>query len=123
MKSILRDKTLEYYKVVSLLEYSNSNIFLFDHNLEFYDNGTITIGLFLCVIAPQPIKDHMDGDIPLSKTPWYLIPMVRPSVIPSVSIKYEMQPDKSMAFCLNNRIFNFSYLCGGFMCEKGNINK
>ena len=115
--------------IIYLMETKNSNKALFDRNLELRDNGTITIGTFVRIIAPQPIEDYMNGDIPLVKTTGSLIVLVRPRQMPTVSINYEIHTDQSMAFCLNNRTLHLNQTsvtvttCNGLMCDKGNINE
>ena len=90
------------------MEAKNSNKALFDRNLELRDNGTITIGSFVRIIAPQPIEDYMNGDIPLLKTSASLIVLLRPRLMPTVTINYEVSTDQSMAFCLNNCILHLN---------------
>ena len=115
--------------IIYLMEAKNSNKALFDRNLELRDNGTITIGSFVRIIAPQPIEDYMNGDIPLLKTSASLIVLLRPRLMPTVTINYEVSTDQSMAFCLNNRILHLNQTsviattCNGLMCDKGNINE
>ena len=119
----------DHSNILYLMEARNSNKALFDRNLELRDNGTITIGTFVRIIAPQPIEDYMNGDIPLVKTSNSLIVLVRPRQMPTVAINYEIQTEQSMAFCLNNRILHLNQTsievttCTGLMCDKGSINE
>ena len=115
-------------RIIYLMESKNSNNVLFDRNLEYRDNGTITVGSFLKILAPQPIDNVMNGDVPLVKTPHPLIVLKRPSAIPSISIINEIQSHKSLSFVFNNRhlSINQSYVvstsCGGNHCDKQRIN-
>ena len=114
----------EQSRVIYLMESKNSNNVLFDRNMEHRDDGTITIGTFVRIMAPQAIENRMNGDVPLVKTPHPLIVMKRPTVLPTVSIINEVQIDRSLAFVLNNRQLNVnqtfavSTTCGGNHCDK-----
>ena len=76
----------DHSRLIYLMEARNSNNVLLNRNLEYHDDGTITIGTFLRILAPQPIKNHMNGDIPLVKTPNPLVVLRRPDRLPHVSI-------------------------------------
>ena len=119
----------EHQKIIYLMESKNTNNNMFERNLDFRDNGTITIGTFLRVISPEAIEEYMNGDIPLIRTPCSLIVLKRPISMPTVSVNYEVQTDQSLSFCLNNRILNLnktlvvSTTCNGLMCDKSSINE
>lgn len=59
----------DHVKLIYLMESRNSNCVLFDKNVEYCDDGTVTIGCFMRILAPQPIENNMNGDIPLVRTP------------------------------------------------------
>lgn len=110
------------------MEFKNSNNVLFDRNLEYRDDGTMTIGTFIRIMAPQAIENRMNGDAPLVKTPHPLILMKRPSTLQSVPIISELESDRSLSFVLNERTLNInqSYVvsttCGGNHCDKQRIS-
>ena len=91
----------EHQKIIYLMESKNTNNNMFERNLDFRDNGTITIGTFLRVISPEAIEEYMNGDIPLIRTPCSLIVLKRPTSMPTVSVNYEIQTNQLLSFCLN----------------------
>lgn len=119
----------EHKKIIYLMESKNSNNNMFERNLDFRDNGTISIGTFLRVISPEAIEEYMNGDIPMIRTPCSLIVLKRPTKMPTVAVNYEVQTNQSLSFCLNNRILNLnktlvvSTTCSGLMCDKSSINE
>ena len=121
--------TSEHKKIVYLMKSRSSNNQMFDRSLDFRDNGTITIGTFLRVIAPDAIEDHMNGDIPLIRTTSPLIVLKRPISMPTVAVNYDVQTNHSLVFCLNNRILLLnkttimSTTCSGLMCDKSSIHE
>ena len=121
--------TSEHKRIIYLMESRNSNNNMFERNLDFRDNGTITIGTFLRVIAPEAIEDYMNGDIPLIRTPCSLIVLKRPASMDTVDVNYEIGTNKTLAFCLNNRILHLNKTlseattCNGLMCDKSCISE
>lgn len=126
---IYSEKNLnDHSQLLYLMESRNSNQSLFDRNLEYRDNGTITIGSFLRIIAPQEIENHMNGGVPLVRTPHPFIVMKRPNHLSSVQISRDIQSNASMAFVLNNRTLHVNQVsilqttCCGNMCDKQRAN-
>lgn len=116
----------DHGRLFYLLESRNSNATLFNRNIDFRDNGTITIGTIVRVVGPQEIECRM-GDIFLIKTPNPLIVMQRPLRLPTYGINNDIQANHSMAFCLNDRILHVNQTfvvqttCSGLMCDKGRV--
>jgi hypothetical protein len=114
----------EHSRLIYLMEAKNSNNMLFDRNLELRDDGTISIGTFLRILAPLPIENNMKGDIALVKTQMPAVVMKRPFKIPSVPVNTQIQENNSMAFVLNgvplnlNRTVAVQTTCSGFLCDK-----
>ena len=114
----------EHSKPIYLMEASDQNNMLFERNLEWRDDGTISIGTFLRILAPLPIENNMQGDIALVKTQMPAVVMKRPSVLPSISINNMIEGNNSMAFVLNgvflnlNRTVPVKTTCSGFLCDK-----
>ena len=121
--------TSEHKRIIYLMESRNSNNNMFERNLDFRDNGTVTIRTFLRVIAPEAIEDYMNGDIPLIRTPCSLIVLKRPASMDTVAVNYEIGTNKTLAFCLNNRILHLNKTlteattCNGLMCDKSCISE
>ena len=111
-------------KLIYLMESKNSNQNMFNNNVEFRDNGVISIGTFFRVVTPLPIENKMRGDIPLIKTHIPLIVMKRPSVTRSIRIRKEIGNLNSLAFILVgmniyiNRSTAIKTTCGGLLCDK-----
>ena len=114
--------------LIYLMESKNNDNVLFDRNLEHRDDGTITIGSFVKIMAPQAIENRMNGDIPLVKTPHPSIVMTRPTYLPTVKIINELEFDKSGAFVLNNMHLSLNQTfvaitsCGGNHCDKQRVS-
>jgi hypothetical protein len=119
---------VENGRLLYLMEANGSNNMLFERNLEFRDDGTISIGTFFRILAPLPIENNMRGDIPLVKTQLPVIVMRPPLKIPMVSINKGIQENLSMAFVLNkvelniNRTVPLQTTCSGFLCDKQRVN-
>ena len=111
-------------KLIYLMESKNSNQNMFNNNVEFRDNGVISIGTFFRVVTPLPIENKRRGDIPLIKTHIPLIVMKRPSVTRSIRIRKEIGNLNSLAFILVgmniyiNRSTAIKTTCGGLLCDK-----
>ena len=54
-------------KLVYMMEARNENVKLWNKNTQHRDNGTISIGCFIRVISPLPIKSWMRGVLPVLK--------------------------------------------------------
>ena len=74
---------------------------LFERNLEYRDNGTISIGTYFRILSPLPIENNMRGDIPLVKTQLPIIVLKSPSKVASVPVDLQLQEQTSMAFVYN----------------------
>ena len=111
-------------KLIYLMESKNSNQNMFNSNVEFRDNGVISIGTFFRVVTPLPIENKMRGDIPLIKTHIPLIVMKRPIITRSIRIRKEIGNLNSLGFVLVgmniyiNRSTAIKTTCGGLLCDK-----
>ncbi len=119
----------EHQRIIYLMESRSANNNMFERSLDFRDNGTITIGTFLRIIAPEAIEAYMNGDIPLVKTSCPLIVLKRPKSMSTVGVNFDALLNQSLAFCLNNRILHLnktlvvSTTCSGLMCDKSCIDE
>lgn len=110
------------------MEANNSNNVLFERNLEYRDDGTMSVGCFFRILAPLPIENSMRGDIPLVKTQLPLIAMKRPSKLITTNINLQIQENTSMAFVLNgkdlflNRTVPIQTTCSGMLCDRQRIS-
>ena len=87
------------------------------------DNGTITCGTYLRVLAPYPIERMMEG-IPLIKTSYPAIVMERPEHIPAVTINSYIQGNASSVAVLRGAMLRVTRTtpiqttCTGKHCDK-----
>jgi hypothetical protein len=95
LESLNENKHLCY-----LMETKTTNICLFDKNINYRDNGVITVGTIMSILAPQPITSSIN-DIPLMETHCPLIVMRRPYTFPETKIDYQIQGNQAMAFIRN----------------------
>ena len=110
------------------MEARNCNNMLFERNLEYRDNGTISIGTYFRILSPLPIENNMRGDIPLVKTQLPIIVLKSPSKVASVPVDLQLQEQTSMAFVYNKvslkliRSTPLQTTCSGFLCDKQRVN-
>ena len=116
-------------KLCYVMETRNVNNSLWDRNVELKDNGTITIGTVVRVLAPLPIQNLMSGDIPMIETTFPIIVMKHPQGgFDSIPINYQVQGNNHLAFVLNNarlRVLRTSpqeTTCAGLLCDKQRIH-
>ena len=92
----------ENSRLCYIMEARNTNTSLWDRNVELRDNGILTIGTYLRILAPKPITKMMSGDIPMIETQFPVIVMKPPSVnMDSIVIDYEIQGNNALAFFQN----------------------
>jgi hypothetical protein len=97
---------------------------LFERNIELRDNGVITIGSYFRIVAPKPINQLMNGDIPLLETNFPLIVLNPPAMSQKISVNMEIEGNASLAFVLNGTIVQVESLspyqtnCAGLLCDK-----
>ena len=62
-------------KLCYMMETKMANQNLWNHNVELRDNGSITVGSIVRVVAPLPVKTLMSGDIAMLETgfPFFLM--------------------------------------------------
>ena len=126
LRIVSEQNVSDHGRLFYLLESKSSNATLFNRNIDFRDNGTISIGTIVRIVGPQEIESRMGG-IDMVRTPNPLIVMQRPAILPTFGINSEIETNHSMAFCLNNRILNVNQTyvvqtsCSGLMCDKGRV--
>jgi len=119
----------EHTRLLYLMEAKNSNNVLFERNLEYRDDGTISIGSFFRILAPLPIVNSMRNDIPLVKTQLPIVAMKRPVTLTSTPISLQIPENMSMAFVLNgqtlhlNRTVPLQTTCSGMLCDRQRISE
>jgi hypothetical protein len=96
---------------------------IFHRDLMLRDNGTITIGSYMRILAPYPIERNMKG-IPLVKTHYPAIAMMVPIDLHSISINTYIQANQSSVALLKycdvevRRTTPIQTTCSGKHCDK-----
>ena len=102
---------------------NESNKRLFHRDLLLRDNGVITIGSYLQILAPLPVKRTMSG-IPLVESYFPAIAMESPIRVSTIIINSYIERNKSGVSVLNNvsirvkRITPIETTCTGKHCDK-----
>jgi len=121
------DHELENGRLFYLMEARSTNTSLWERNVEFRDNGVISVGAIIRIIAPQPITSMMNGDIPMVQTPFPVIAMKFPLTYPVVTVNQEIQGNVSMAFVQNGiaiavqKTEPVTTTCSGLFCDKQRV--
>ena len=97
--------------------------------LQYRDNGKLTVGNFIRVPSPMPIKNYMNGDIPMLFTynPVYLLKA--PKVMISIPIDQQIKGNKSGGFVHSNVTVNSLHqfvkqtTCSGCHCDRQRISE
>ena len=80
------DHEFDKGRMLYLMEAMSTNTSLWECNVEFRDNGVITAGEIIGMIAPQPIKSIMNGYVPMVQAPFLLIVIKFPLTFPAVTV-------------------------------------
>ena len=121
------DHEMENGRLFYLMEARSTNTSLWERNVEFRDNGVISVGAIIRIIAPQPITSMMNGDIPMVQTPFPVIAMKFPLTYPVVTVNQEIQGNVSMAFVQNGiaiavrKTEPVTTTCSGLFCDKQRV--
>ena len=116
---LCRSGTLLVYLMMS----NDMNRRLFHRDLLLRDNGTITVGSYLRILAPHPIERNMNG-IPLLKSDYPAIAMDTPKRLAPIYINSHIEGNKSGCAVLNgaflklSRSTPFETTCRGKHCDK-----
>lgn len=111
-----------------MMESRGTNNCLWDRNVEFRDNGTISVGSIIRIIAPRPIQSKMNGDIPMVQTSCPVIAMRLPLSFPDVRVNKGIKGNKSMAFIYNGvqiavrKTEPVTTTCSGLFCDKQRVH-
>ena len=112
-----------------LMESKTTNKDLWARNYRYRDDGTITIGTVFRVLAPQPIKNTMSGDLPLVETHFPVVVMKFPRNIAEVNVFESIQGNHSKAFVVNEAQLTVcsttpkETTCSGMFCDKQRIHE
>ena len=111
-----------------MMEARNENVNLWNKNTQHRDNGTISIGCFIRVISPLPIKSWMRGDIPILKSQFPCFALRFPDRMDTIAINHEIAANESYAFVWNCAQVSVDYTapikttCSGELCDRQRVN-
>ena len=107
------------YKMIT----NNLNRRLFSRDTMLRDNGTVTLGTYIRLLAPYPIQRNMQG-IPLLQSMYPAIVMETPQYIPSIAINKYIQANQTGVGYLKSvtievrRTAPIQTTCSGKHCDK-----
>jgi hypothetical protein len=110
------------------MESRTQNTTLWKRNVEFRDNGILTIGSIIRILAPRPVESLMAGDIPLLTTNFPVVIMQPPRRYLDVPIKLLVAGDNAYGFVMNGAVINTTSFtprltsCSGFFCDRQRID-
>ena len=110
------------------MEARNMNTYLWSRNVNYRDNGSISIGSIIRVCCPRPVDNFMRGDIPLMVTHNPVFLLKYPSKIATMQIDPEIGSNTSLAFVHNGTSLQIYYTsvlktqCNGSLCDRQRIS-
>ena len=110
-------------KLCYIMMNNESNKRIFHRDLLLRDNGTITCGTYMRLLAPYPVERMMEG-IPLVKTSYPAIVMERPANVPAIVVNSYIQGNNSAVAILRGAILHVTrttpiqITCTGKHCDK-----
>ena len=116
-------------RVAYMMESKSTNQVLWNRNIEFRDNGTVTIGTVIRILSPRPIDGFMPNNVPLITTQFPVVVMTRSKSLLSIGIKNLVEQNASFAFCQNHVKVSLSPVfyavrtsCSGLFCDRQRLN-
>ena len=82
---------------------------IFHNNLLLQDNGMITSGMYLQLLAPYPIERMMEG-IPMVKSSYLAIVMKEPNIVPVIMIDKHIQGKQSSVAVLRGASIQIAHM-------------
>jgi hypothetical protein len=119
----------ESSKLAYLMEARNQNKQLWNSNLEWRDNGVISIGTIFRILGPRPIDNVMSGDVPMLQSDFPAVIMKPPKLFVPVNIDPMIQGNTALAFTINNVELSVSGFtpvstsCSGLFCDRQRISE
>ncbi len=105
---------------------TNKNLFLREN--KWRDDGTLTIGTYFRVLAPEYITQYLNNEVPMIVTTRPAILMKRPQSVPKVNIR-SLSVNQSRAYVLTNahlfvkQVEPADAVCNGNLCDKQRIRQ
>ena len=116
-------------KLVYLVESHSTNNSLWKRNPQLRDDGVITIGTIIRVLAPLPIKNLMANDVPMLETRFPVVVMMHPRELVPKIVNEGLGGNESRAFVMNNCTVDIASSvpeetrCSGLLCDKQGIHE
>ena len=107
---------------------NNVNKSLFLRENKWRDNGTLTIGTYFRVLAPEYITQYLNNELPMIMSTRPAILMKRPVSVPKVTIR-SLSVNQSRAYVLNGaqlfvqQVEAVDAVCNGNLCDKQRIRQ
>ena len=116
-------------RVAYMMESKSTNQVLWNRNIEYRDNGTVTIGSIIRILSPRPVDGFMPNNVPLITTQFPVVVMTRSKSLLSIGIKNLVEQNASFAFCQNHIKVSLSPVfyavrttCSGLFCDRQRLN-
>ena len=113
--------------LVYMMESTNVNNNLWQRNLQYRDNGVMTVGTIFRVFHALPIKKMMANDIPMIETRYPVVVMNFPHIYHESPVDITISGNISRAFVLNHCDLDVLSVtpeqtqCGGLFCDKQRV--
>ena len=113
--------------LVYMMESNNVNNNLWQRNLQYRDDGMMTVGTIFRVFHALPIKKMMANEIPMLETRYSVVVMNFPRMYHESPVDITIGGNTSRAFVLNNCELDILSItpeqtsCGGLFCDKQRV--
>ena len=118
----------EQNRLVYLMEARNQNTQLWSNNIQYRDNGAISVGSYLRIPGPYPIDTYMKNDIPMINSAFPLVLLKPPTKFTEIPINERIESDTSYAFVYIRTQLSFTIInpvkttCSGKFCDRQRIS-
>ena len=113
----------EGYVLCYIMKTPKQNKDLWHRNIEYRDNGTLTIGSVFRCLAPRPVERFMKYDIPSMESNFPIVLMRDPATFLQTDTDTEIQVNQMLGFSMNNCFVTADALtpiastCTGHFCD------
>ena len=121
---LFRDVSSNDGQVVYMVEGKNRNANLWTRNPMLRDDGTLTIGTYICVMNPRPITSTWCNEIPILECRGSVFVMKSPLSVMQIAMDYSITANSTQAFVINNLKIMIvstdihSSKCSGLFCDR-----
>ena len=102
---------------------------MFNRNIAFRDNGVISIGSYIRILAPMPIVSLMNNVTPMIVSNFPIVALKPPLYLEPIAASEAIQGDNSYAFINSNAHLHvnstapFQTNCSGLLCDKQRLRE